>query len=83
MMILLVDNIGLVDQGLLGIGPEKACLLFLLRSNAQCISNCEIECPSGGGSGMEELLLFSRFSGRSGEECGRFGVLVLRFVELD
>lgn len=75
----------LVDKiGLLGIGPEYACLLFLLRSNELCFSNCANErLVAGGGRGMDELLVFSCFSGRSGEDCRNFVVFLLRLAELD
>lgn len=54
----LLDNRGLLDDGLPNIGPEKACLLtFLAASYPLCISNCGSETPStkGDGRGIDEL----------------------------
>ena len=55
----LADKAGFVDPGLLINGPEKACRLNFLVSEALNVSCCRSESPSakGGGSGVEVSLL--------------------------
>jgi hypothetical protein len=60
----LADKRGFVDPGLLTNGPEKACRLIFLLSEALNVSSWGRETPpaKGGGSGVEVLLMLLSLS---------------------